>query len=214
MLDLMQRDLRQVGVVLDLRVALGQLRRRHGQKLFVLPGLVAHDQNADDLTAHHRARNDRARIGDDDVAGVAVFGQCMRNEAVIAGIAHRGIEESVDEQRAGGLVQLIFDRLAADRDLDHDIDFKRGIFADGNCVKAHGGLPGCLGWFITAVRAAAAATLFWAKTPVECKRRIDNPGESAGQDNRIPSTRPRRCLSAFQGGVMRQARLSFKSEPS
>ena len=63
-----------------------------------------------------------AGIRDQHVDRVAVVGQRMRDEAVIAGIAHRRVQEAVDEQRAGILVHLVFDRLAADRHLDDDVD--------------------------------------------------------------------------------------------
>ena len=62
--------------------------------------------------------HDRARVADEHVDRVAVGRQGVRNEAVIAGIAHRRVEEAVDEQRAGGLVHLVLDGLAADRHLD------------------------------------------------------------------------------------------------
>ena len=63
-----------------------------------------------------------ARVADQHVDRVAVARQRMRHEAVISGIAHRRIEEAVDEQRARRLVHLVFDRLAADRHLDDDVD--------------------------------------------------------------------------------------------
>src|SRR5471032_1920837 len=66
----------------------------------------------------------------------------MWNEAVIAGIAHGGIEKPVDHQGAGVLVHLVFDRLAADRHLDDDIDLTRRIGPDRDSVNAHGWLRG------------------------------------------------------------------------
>src|ERR1700741_1200761 len=64
----------------------------------------------------------------------------MRDEAVIAGIAHGGMEKPVDHQRAGLLVHLVFDRLPADRDFDDDIDLARRILPDRDGVNAHGRL--------------------------------------------------------------------------
>src|SRR4051812_13348507 len=61
----------------------------------------------------------------------------MRDEAIIPRIAHGGVKEAVHHQRARGLVELIFDGFAADRDFDDDIDVIRGILADGNLVYAH-----------------------------------------------------------------------------
>ncbi len=64
----------------------------------------------------------------------------MRNEAVIAGIAHRGIEKSVNHQRAGLFVHLVFDWLAANRHFDDDVDVVRRIDPDRNGVNTHGWL--------------------------------------------------------------------------
>ena len=59
----------------------------------------------------------------------------MRNEPVIAGIAHRSVEETIDDQRAAGLVHFVFDRLAADRDFDDDVDFLGRVGPDGYGVQ-------------------------------------------------------------------------------
>src|SRR5216683_7033422 len=64
----------------------------------------------------------------------------MRNEAVIAGVAHGGIEKPVDHKRAGVLVHLVFDRLTADWHFDDDIDVTRRIDPDRDGVNAHGWL--------------------------------------------------------------------------
>ena len=139
-LDLLQRDVGEVAVSLDLVVALGQLRGRHRDDLLVAAGLVFHQQHADGAHAHHGARHDRAGVGDQHVAGVAVAGQRMRDEAVIAGVAHRRIEEAIDHQRAGFLVHLVFDRLAANRHFDDDVDVVWRIYSDRDGVNAHKGL--------------------------------------------------------------------------
>jgi hypothetical protein len=48
------------------------------------------------------------------------------------------MQEAVDHQGAGGLVHLVFDRLAADRHLDDDVHVVGRIIADGNRIDAHG----------------------------------------------------------------------------
>ena len=136
-LDLLQRDVGQVGVVLHLVVALGQLRRGHRDDLLVAAGLVLHQEHADRAHVHDGAGHDRAGVGDQHVAGIAVVRQRVRDEAVIAGVAHRRIEEAVDHQRAGLLVHLVFDRLAANRHLDDDVDVIRRVVSDRNRVDAH-----------------------------------------------------------------------------
>src|SRR6202453_5013901 len=113
MLDLLDRNRWQVRVIVHMRVALGEFRRRHGEELLVLAPFVLHDQDADNLATHDRARNDRARVGDDHVARIAVARERMGNEAVISRIAHRGVEKPIDLKRAALLVHLVLDRLAA-----------------------------------------------------------------------------------------------------
>jgi hypothetical protein len=61
----------------------------------------------------------------------------VRNEAVVSGIAHRRIEEAVDHQRAGGLVHLVLDRLAADRHLDDDIDLVWRVHPERDRIDTH-----------------------------------------------------------------------------
>src|SRR5580698_2451920 len=67
----------------------------------------------------------------------------MRNEAVIPGIAHRGVEKPVYDQRAGILVHFIFDRLAPDGHFNDDVDVMRRIDPDRDGVNAHGWLRSC-----------------------------------------------------------------------
>ena len=87
-------------------------------------------QHADKAAVYHRARRDGAGVGDDHVAGVAVARKRVRYEAVIAGIAHRRVKKPVNEQRAGLLVELVLDRLAADGNLDDDVDVVGRVVAD------------------------------------------------------------------------------------
>src|SRR6185312_16722289 len=67
----------------------------------------------------------------------AVAAQGMRDEAVVSGVAHRRIEEAVDEEGARGLVDLVFDRLAAKRHLDDDVEVVGRIAADRDGVDVH-----------------------------------------------------------------------------
>ncbi len=103
--------------------------------------LILHKQHPDDLAAHDGAGNDRARVGDDHVARIAVVRKRMGDEAVVSGVAHRRVEKPVDLQRAALLVHLVFYRLAADRHLDHDIDVVRRVLADRDRVQIHVDAP-------------------------------------------------------------------------
>jgi hypothetical protein len=50
----------------------------------------------------------------------------MRHKAVIAGVEHRRIQKAVDNQRARLFVEFVFDRFAAERDLDDDVESSGG----------------------------------------------------------------------------------------
>ena len=139
--DLLPGNVRQVGIVLDLGIALRELGRGNRDDLLVAAAIVFHAQDADRLHVDDRAGDDRAGIGDEHVDGVAIIRERVRHEAVIPGVAHGGIEEAVDDQRAGFLVHLVLDRLAADRHLDDDVDVVRGVLADRKGVDAHGETP-------------------------------------------------------------------------
>ena len=120
--DLLARDLGQIREVSHVLVAPRQMGRRHGDDLLVLSGIVLHDQDADRPDIDHASRHQRPGVADQHVDRVAVVRQRMRYEAVIPRIGHRRVEEPVDDERAGFLVHLIFDRLAADGHLDDDVD--------------------------------------------------------------------------------------------
>ncbi len=136
--DLVDQDRRHLLVAGDIGVKRVQLVHRHGQDLFVLAGFVLHEQDTDRARADDHTGIDRRRTDHQNVAGVAVIGQGMRDEAVIARIVHRGIEETVDEQRAGVLVHFVFHGHAALRDFDDGVDVPGRVVAYGNLVNIHG----------------------------------------------------------------------------
>jgi len=78
-----------------------------------------------DLAAHQRAGKDRRRTGNDHVARIAVSGQGVRNKAVIARIAHGRREKTVNNEEASVFIKFIFDRVAAERNLDQNIHLAR-----------------------------------------------------------------------------------------
>ena len=143
MLDLLDHDGRQLPVAGDIGVIGVQLVDRHGEDFLVAAGLVFHLQHADRARADDAARHHRRRVQHDHIAGVAVVRQGVRDEAVVAGIVHRRVQEAVDEQGTGRLVHLVFHRQAPLRDLDDDIDVPGRIGADGNGVDIHGALDYC-----------------------------------------------------------------------
>jgi hypothetical protein len=63
------------------------------------------------------------------------------NEAVIGRVAHRRVQDAVDEQRPARLVEFVFHRLATDRHFDDHVEAVGRIVARGNKVDAHGAWP-------------------------------------------------------------------------
>src|SRR6185437_6982103 len=111
--DLIAQDDGQVLIGAHPRVIGVEGIDRDGDDLLVGPRLVLHEEQADRPRADDGAGNHRRAADDEDVAGIAVAGEGMRDEAVIARIEHRGMEEAVDHEGARFLVELVFDRLAA-----------------------------------------------------------------------------------------------------
>jgi hypothetical protein len=72
-----------------------------------------------------------------------------RDEAVVVGVDDAGVEDAVDEQESGLLVELVLD-LGAARNLDDRVD-ERGDVADVEVVPGVRGdaarLGGLVGWF-------------------------------------------------------------------
>jgi hypothetical protein len=89
--------------------------------------VVRHLEHADRPHGDDGTGDDGPGIGDQDVTGIAVLGERVRDEAVVPGVAHRRIEEAVDHERARFLVHLVFDRLATDRHLDDGVHSSGGF---------------------------------------------------------------------------------------
>ncbi|QTK80365.1 hypothetical protein AT6N2_C2813 [Agrobacterium tumefaciens] len=136
-LDLLQRDFRQIGVVVDLVVTTRQFRNRNSEDFLVLATVVFHDHHADGADIDHTARNERAGIADEHVDRVTVVGQGVRHEAVVTRVGHRRVEKAINDQRAGILVHLVLDRMSADRHFNDNINVFRRIFAYGDCIDTH-----------------------------------------------------------------------------
>jgi hypothetical protein len=53
------------------------------------------------------ARRDRDLRACQRVTWIAILRQGVGNEAIVGGIVHRGVEEAIDEEGAGNLVQFV-----------------------------------------------------------------------------------------------------------
>src|SRR5262249_2121545 len=69
---------------------------------------------------------------------VAVVRQGVRHETIVAGIAHRRVQEAIDNERASSLIEFVFNGFAADRHFHNDVHVLRWIGADRDGIDAHG----------------------------------------------------------------------------
>ena len=89
-----------------------------GDDLLVASAVIDHCDNSDRIRAHKRHRLDRLGTQEKHVERVAIVAKGSGNEAVVGGIVSRGVEDSVEHQKSGLLVELIF-FLASLGDLDN-----------------------------------------------------------------------------------------------
>ena len=75
-----------------------------------------------------RERLDGLLAENEDVERIVVFGVGLRDETVVRGIEDRGMDDAIDLEQAGRLVELVFD-VGAERDLDHRGEVARKLVA-------------------------------------------------------------------------------------
>src|SRR5690606_11102062 len=121
------QQFRQVAHILDVVVEHGQLVVRYGNQLGVLAGFVAHVEDAYRAGADHGARYYRVRGDHQHVQRVAIFGQGVRDVAVVGRVEHRRGHEAVHEHGVAVLVDLVLDRVAVGRNLDDDRSEERRV---------------------------------------------------------------------------------------
>src|SRR5690554_380581 len=137
MLDLLHDDLRQVAAFANRAVIREGRIKRHAKQFFIAAMFVFKVQHRDRTTTHYTARHEWRARDDQSVEWITIGGQGMRNESVICGVAHRRVQDTIHEQRAGFLVKLIFDRLTANGHFDNHVQGFRRIVADSNFADVH-----------------------------------------------------------------------------
>ena len=138
MRDLVADDPRQLLVGAQAAVHRVQGIDRHGDDLLIGARLVLHHQRAQGPATDDSAGDDRHLADHQGIAGVAIFRERLGDEAVIARIVHRGVEETVDEEGARFLVEFVFHRHAAEGDLDDDVEVDGRIAPRGNRIEIQG----------------------------------------------------------------------------
>src|SRR5262245_60429026 len=80
--------------------------------------VVAHGEHADGAGTQDAERNDRLLAEDEHVKWVAVAAVGPRQESIVGGIVHRGVEYAIQPEQTGLLVELVL-HLGALWNLDH-----------------------------------------------------------------------------------------------
>ena len=99
--------------------------RRDGDDLVVLLARVDHRHQADRAGVDERERDDRLLAQHQHVERVVVLGERLRDEAVVGRVVDGGVEDAVELEQAGLLVELVLDA-GAERDLDDRVELLRG----------------------------------------------------------------------------------------
>jgi len=78
-------------------------------------------------------RDDSFLAEDEDVERVVVFGEGLRDEAVIGGVVDSGVENAIEADESAGFIEFIF-HAGAEGDLDHAIEFFWKLVAGSDVV--------------------------------------------------------------------------------
>ncbi len=138
MLDLLKDDWRHILVGHNVRIIREGLIDGHAEQFFITASIVFHHQNANRAAFDHRTGDDRRTRDDKCVQRVAIFTQCVRNKAIIGGVTHGGVQETVYEKSARSLVKFILYRFTANGNLDQHVQAFRHIVACWNQINTHG----------------------------------------------------------------------------
>ena len=114
---------------------------RDGDDLVVLFARVDHRHQADGAGVNQRQRDDGFLAEHQHVERIVIFGERLRDEAIVGRVIHGRIEDAVELDEAAGLVELVF-HARSERDLDDRVEFLRELLAGSDVVPGmdHRGL--------------------------------------------------------------------------
>ena len=94
---------------------------------------VDHGHQADGAGMNDRERHDRILAEHEDIERIIIFGQRLRDEAIVRRIVDGGIEDAVELDQSAGFVEFVF-HTGSKWDLDHAIKFLRKLVAGSHVV--------------------------------------------------------------------------------
>src|SRR5579862_2572755 len=89
-----------------------------GDDFVVAGAAVDHGHEANGAGLDERERLDSFLAEDEDIERIVVFGVGLRDEAIVGGVENGGMDDAVDFEQTGGLVELVFD-IGAEGNLDY-----------------------------------------------------------------------------------------------
>ena len=114
---------------------------RHGNQLFVTALIVFHQEDTYRTDLDDGSGNDRRTCNDKRIQRIPVFAQRMWYEAIVCGIAHWGVQNTIYKESAARLVEFIFDWLAPNGNFDQDVECFGRIVPRGDQVDSHNERP-------------------------------------------------------------------------
>ena len=101
---------------------------------FVIGGAaVDHGHNADSASFDEGEGLNRFLAKNENVQRVIVFGIGLRDEAVVCGIEDGGMDDAIDFEQAGRLIEFVFE-IGTERNFDNGLEIAGDIFAGRNVV--------------------------------------------------------------------------------
>ena len=113
-------------------IELGILGRDRDDLVILFAG-VDHGHQSDGASVDDGQRDDGFLTENKDIERIVVFGECLRNEAVIRWVVDSGIKNAIEANQAAGLVEFIL-HTGAERDFDHTIEFLGKFVARSHVV--------------------------------------------------------------------------------
>src|ERR1700734_470254 len=104
-----------------------------GNDFMIWLAAVDHGHKADGARVNDGERHDWFLAEYEHVERVVIFGQSLRDEAVVRGIVNRGVENAVELDQSTGLVEFVL-YTRPKRDLDHAIEFLRELVSGSYVV--------------------------------------------------------------------------------
>ena len=103
----------------------------------ITAGFVVHLEHAQGAALHHHTGHQGEGGNHQHIHRVTIVSQGLRDVAVVAGVVHRRTHETVNEHRAGLMVDFVLDRIRIGRNLDDDIEGIGRLGARGDLQQAH-----------------------------------------------------------------------------